>query len=118
MLKTPLNKVDEFASFNDTMRTWVRVNQEILPAVLAGLGKEQSETLKSLLRTKRVALKEPVATTPAEGSDGQPNGAPMVAEPEPVDEGANTTTESGAVVARKFFKAKRRVPQNTNGKKH
>lgn len=40
LLKTPLNKIDEFAAFNEHMRTWIRVNQAILPAVMQTLGAE------------------------------------------------------------------------------
>lgn len=40
LLKTPLNKIDEFAAFNEHMRTWIRVNQALLPAVMAALGPE------------------------------------------------------------------------------
>ena len=60
--------------------------------------------MKNLLRTKRISLQgtEADANTVISSQEDQ----------EQVDEGSAQTGDSGNVVARKFFKAKRRVPAN------
>lgn len=67
------------------------------------MNSQQNDQLKALLRTKRVSLKQ--------AEDKQSN---VVEQDEPADEGALTKSETGPVVARKFFKAKRTVPQTEN----
>lgn len=93
------------------MRTWIRVNQALLPAVMATLGAEQQETFKNLLRTRRVTLQDKYGDkggneTVAEGH--AVGGTDLAVGAADADLLANNDS---SVVARKFYKAKRRVPQ-------
>ena len=40
MLKTPINRVDEFQAFNSSMRAFIETNRDNLPAVLKSLSTE------------------------------------------------------------------------------
>ena len=97
LLKTPINKVDEFDAFNATVRNFANVNQQTFAAILKLMTPQQNDQLKSLLRTKRVSLQTEEK---------------KVEQEEPADEGALNKQDNGPVVARKFFKPKRTVPSN------
>ena len=56
LLKTPINKVDEFDAFNATVRNFANVNQQTFTAILKLMTPAQNDQLKALLRTKRVSL--------------------------------------------------------------
>ena len=109
VLKTPINRIDEFQAFNESILSFIAANKHQLPAVLQSLSPTQNEQLKNLLRTKRISLL---------GSDSASGGTGMMSADdnteEQVDEGTASIGESGNIVARKFFKAKRRTAKDGN----
>jgi hypothetical protein len=70
LLKTPINRIDEFQAFNESILGFIAANKTQLPAVLQTLTPAQNEQLKNLLRTKRISL---------QGSDSASGGTGMMA---------------------------------------
>lgn len=56
LIKSPINRIDEFDSFNGTVRSFAQMSPQIFTEILKLMTPQQNDQLKSLLRTKRVTL--------------------------------------------------------------
>lgn len=72
MLRSPINQVDEFGFFSDTITKLATQRPADIPAIFKDLNEKENKSLREMLQTKRIA------TTDAGSNPEAPREARMI----------------------------------------